>query len=138
MSGTYLLIAQLLYGTGMRLMECAQLRIKDVDFRRRDITIRQGKRGKDRLTMLTLSLVLPLREQLAYAESLYDSFWPVLSRSGILTKVCLLTLFRHTSLIGLADNSRRVLTDNSHHFRKPYPIRRRRPGIVKVHLMRRQ
>jgi integrase len=49
MDGIYLLIARLLYGTGMRLMECAQLRIKVVDFQRREIVIRQGKGGKDRL-----------------------------------------------------------------------------------------
>jgi integron integrase len=72
MEGVYLLIARLLYGTGMRLMECAQLRVKDIDFQRREITIRRGKGGKDRLTMLPLSLVQPLREQLAYAKSLYE------------------------------------------------------------------
>jgi integrase len=57
MEGTHILIARLLYGTGMRLMEGAQLRIKDIDFQRREITIRQGKGGKDRLTLLPLSLV---------------------------------------------------------------------------------
>ncbi|WP_051155344.1 integron integrase [Noviherbaspirillum massiliense] len=72
LEGVYLLIAQLLYGTGMRLMECAQLRIKDVDFQRREITVRQGKGGKDRLTMLPLSLVQPLREQAARARQCYD------------------------------------------------------------------
>jgi integrase len=45
MEGIHLLIARLLYGTGMRLMECAQLRIKDVDFQRREIMIRQGMDG---------------------------------------------------------------------------------------------
>jgi integron integrase len=72
MEGMPLLIARLLYGTGMRLMEGAQLRIKDIDFQRREITIRQGKGGKDRLTMLPLSLVQPLRDQLAYAKALYE------------------------------------------------------------------
>jgi len=72
MEGVYLLIARLLYGTGMRLMECAQLRIKDVDFQRREITIRQGKGGKDRITMLPLSLLQPLREQVALAKEWYD------------------------------------------------------------------
>lgn len=72
MEGVYLLIARLLYGTGMRLMECAQLRIKDIDFQRREITIRQGKGGKDRITMLPLSLVQPLREQVALAKTWYD------------------------------------------------------------------
>jgi integrase len=68
MEGVYALIARLVYGTGMRLMECAQLRVKDVDFQRREITIREGKGGKDRLTMLPLALIAPLREQLARSK----------------------------------------------------------------------
>ncbi|WP_420799621.1 tyrosine-type recombinase/integrase [Noviherbaspirillum saxi] len=72
MNGVHLLIARLLYGTGMRLMECAQLRVKDIDFQRREITIRRGKGGKDRLTMLPLSLKQPLRDQLTYAKSMYE------------------------------------------------------------------
>lgn len=61
-----------LYGTGMRLMECAQLRVKDVDFQRREILVRQGKGGKDRITMLPLTLVAPLRDQIAQAKQLYE------------------------------------------------------------------
>ncbi len=72
MSGTHKLIARLLYGTGMRLMECAQLRIKDIDFQRREITIREGKGGKDRLTMLPLSLVPELRAHIATVRALFD------------------------------------------------------------------
>lgn len=72
MSGTYGLIARLLYGTGMRLMECMKLRVKDVDFERREITVRDGKGGKDRMTMLPLALVPPLREHIATARQLYD------------------------------------------------------------------
>jgi integrase len=68
MEGIYALIARLLYGTGMRLMECAQLRVKDVDFQRREITIRQGKGGKDRLTMLPLALISPLREHICQSK----------------------------------------------------------------------
>jgi integrase len=56
----------------MRLMECAQLRVKDIDFQRREITIRRGKGSNERLTMLPLSLVQPLRDQLEYAKSLYE------------------------------------------------------------------
>ena len=48
----YLLMAQLLYGSGMRLMECVRLRVKDVDFERLEIVVRDGKGQKDRLTML--------------------------------------------------------------------------------------
>lgn len=72
MSGTHGLIARLLYGTGMRLMECMMLRIKDVDFERREITVREGKGGKDRITVLPLTLIAPLRDQLATARTLYD------------------------------------------------------------------
>ncbi len=72
MEGTHALFAKLLYGTGMRLMESAQLRIKDVDFQRREITVRQGKGGKDRMTMLPMSLVAPLREHLEKVRLLYD------------------------------------------------------------------
>jgi hypothetical protein len=49
-------MANLLYGTGMRLMECVRLRVKDVDFERGEILIRDGKGGKDRVTMLPQSL----------------------------------------------------------------------------------
>lgn len=66
------MIARLLYGTGMRLMECAQLRVKYLDFQRREILVRQGKGGKDRVTMLPLSLVQPLRDQLEQARKRYD------------------------------------------------------------------
>jgi integrase len=59
-SGIYGLMARLMYGTGMRLMECVSLRVKDVDFDRRETVIRQGKGGKDRITMLPDGLVVPL------------------------------------------------------------------------------
>ncbi len=73
MDGLYALFAKLLYGTGMRLTECAQLRVKDIDFQRREITVREGKGGKDRLTMLPLSLVVPLKEQIEKARYLYEA-----------------------------------------------------------------
>lgn len=60
LDGTYGLMARLLYGTGMRLMECVRLRIKDVDFTRGTITVRSGKGDKDRTTILPESI----REQL--------------------------------------------------------------------------
>ncbi|MEN3293357.1 MAG: hypothetical protein V7642_2610, partial [Burkholderiales bacterium] len=72
MAGVHQLFAQMLYGTGMRLSECAGLRIKDVDFQRREITIREGKGGKDRVTMLPLSLVAPLRGQIDRSRSLWQ------------------------------------------------------------------
>lgn len=73
MRGVHALMAQLMYGTGMRLMECVTLRVKDVDFNRREITIRHGKGGKDRVTVLPLSLVGALREQIAAAKVLYEA-----------------------------------------------------------------
>lgn len=73
MQGTHALMAQLMYGTGMRLMECVGLRVKDVDFTRREITIRHGKGGKDRMTVLPLSLAGALREQIAAARALFDA-----------------------------------------------------------------
>ena len=62
MDGNYGLMARLLYGTGMRLMECCRLRVKDIDFDRAEIMIRDGKGAKDRVTMLPDALIQPLRE----------------------------------------------------------------------------
>jgi len=66
------LMARLLYGTGMRLMECLRLRVKDVDFDRGEILIREGKGAKDRVTMLPRTLEGPLREQIARARVLFE------------------------------------------------------------------
>jgi integron integrase len=73
MEGTHALMAQLLYGSGMRLMECLRLRVKDVDFERRELTIREGKGGKDRRTMLPQRLVEPLGAHLARVRMLFDA-----------------------------------------------------------------
>lgn len=70
--GTYGLMLRLLYGTGMRLMECVRLRVKDVDFERREILIRDGKGAKDRVTMLPAVLVDPLKEHFARRRMTYD------------------------------------------------------------------
>jgi len=69
--GEHRLFAQLLYGTGMRLSEGLQLRVKDVDFAHRAVIVRAGKGGKDRLLMLPQSLVPALREQMARAHVLW-------------------------------------------------------------------
>ena len=65
------LLAQLLYGTGMRITEGIRLRVKDVDFERRALVVREGKGFKDRVVMLPASLVPALREQLASARALW-------------------------------------------------------------------
>lgn len=63
--GTPRLMAGLLYGSGLRLMECVRLRVKDVDFEYASITVRDGKGAKDRVTMLPLNLAAPLQRHLA-------------------------------------------------------------------------
>jgi len=72
MDGTYGLMARLLYGTGMRLMECVRLRVKDVDFDRNEILIREGKGGKDRVTMLPAALAAPLAEHMKRRRTIYE------------------------------------------------------------------
>lgn len=71
LSGREWLMASLLYGSGMRLMECVRLRLKDLDFDRNEITIRQGKGGKDRRTMLPGRLVDALKVQRASVLALH-------------------------------------------------------------------
>ncbi|WP_137719090.1 integron integrase [Methylobacillus flagellatus] len=66
------LVLAMLYGTGMRVMECLRLRVKDVDFERQHILVREGKGFKDRITMLPASLVSPLRQQMLKAERLHQ------------------------------------------------------------------
>jgi integron integrase len=72
MEGTYGLMARLLYGTGMRLMECCRLRVKDIDFRQREILIRDGKGAKDRVTMLPETLISDLQAHLVKRRRLYE------------------------------------------------------------------
>ena len=70
--GTHRLLAELLYGTGLRLLEGLRLRTKDIDFGRRAIVVREGKGGKDRVVMLPAALEGPLREQLGAAHRLWS------------------------------------------------------------------
>jgi len=72
MSGTTWLMAVLLYGSGLRLMECLRLRVQDVDFGRREIMVRQGKGGKDRRTMLPAMAVEALKAQLVEARRIHQ------------------------------------------------------------------
>ncbi len=73
LSGTHWLIASLLYGTGMRIMEGLRLRVKDIDFERKEILIRDGKGFKDRVTMLPLTLVEPLKTHLQRVKQLHQN-----------------------------------------------------------------
>jgi integron integrase len=72
LSGTHWLIGSLLYGTGMRIMECLRLRVKDVEFSRNEILIREGKGFKDRITMLPAALGKPLQEHLQRVRAIHD------------------------------------------------------------------
>jgi integron integrase len=72
LSGTTHLIVSLLYGSGMRLMEVLRLRVKDIDFGRNEITVRDGKSEKDRITMLPQMLVEDLRRHLERVKILHS------------------------------------------------------------------
>lgn len=72
MSGLYELMAGLMYGTGMRLMECSRLRVKDIDFSYGTITVRDGKGGKDRVVPLPRRYADLLREQLQKIKVLHE------------------------------------------------------------------
>lgn len=72
MQGVYGLMANLLYGTGMRLMECVRLRVKDVDFERGEILVRDGKGGKDRVTMLPSSSAAELQAHLTKRKAQFQ------------------------------------------------------------------
>ena len=73
LKGTNRLIALLLYGSGLRLFECLRLRVKDVDFSRLQIDVRDGKGRKNRVTMLPASLTAPLKEHLMRVRKLHQS-----------------------------------------------------------------
>lgn len=73
MNGEHRLLAQLLYGTGMRLTEALQLRVKDVDFDRQVIVVRSGKGGKDRVVMLPRSVFASLRAQLQRSRATWEA-----------------------------------------------------------------
>lgn len=66
-------VGRLLYGTGMRLLEGLRLRVKDIDFDRRAVVVREGKGRKDRVVMLPAALEQPLREQLAHAQQVWHA-----------------------------------------------------------------
>ncbi len=66
------LIANLLYGAGLRLNEALRLRVKDLDFGFRQIVVRDGKGAKDRFTVLPTKLIEPIQKQLQYARKLHE------------------------------------------------------------------
>ena len=72
LDGRHWLMASLLYGAGLRLMECVRLRVKDVDFEYRQITVRDGKGSKDRVTMLPDSSAELLKQHLEKVRVLHE------------------------------------------------------------------
>jgi integrase len=72
LEGVYHLLGSLLYGTGMRSIECLRLRVKDIDFEYKQITIRNGKGAVDRRTMLPITVIAPLQQQLVYAQRIHQ------------------------------------------------------------------
>ena len=90
MEGISALMAGLMYGGGLRLMECVRLRVKDIDFGRNQIMVRDGKGQKDRVTMLPERFVAPLQEHLARVKVIHEKdkakgvpgvyIWPALAR----------------------------------------------------------
>jgi integron integrase len=73
LTGTPWLVASLLYGSGMRVLECLQLRIKDINLSRCEILVRDGKGAKDRVTVLPEALVPPLEQHIARVKVLFDT-----------------------------------------------------------------
>ncbi len=71
MKGTHLLMAKLIYGSGIRLMECIRLRIQDIDFGQRQLFIRSGKGGKDRTTFLPRLVQDELHEHIEHVKKLH-------------------------------------------------------------------
>jgi integron integrase len=91
LSGTYKLISQLLYGSGLRVTECLTLRIQDLDFERREITVRSGKGNKDRRTVLPDLISQPLKNQLEsvqllHQQDLQDGYGSVYLPKGLARK----------------------------------------------------
>ncbi|MEA3440146.1 MAG: integron integrase [Chloroflexota bacterium] len=72
LSGINLLMSQILYGAGMRIMECVRLRVKDVDFQQRQIIVRDGKGHKDRLTMLPETIIPDLEAHLKVTKAIHE------------------------------------------------------------------
>lgn len=73
LAGEHALMARLLYGSGLRLLECLRLRVKDLDFGQHQLVVRDGKGAHDRITMLPDSLVAPLEEHLIAVRALHTS-----------------------------------------------------------------
>lgn len=72
MSGTHQLMAKLFYGSGLRLMECVRLRVKDIDFEMNQIAVRDAKGMKDRVTLLPETVKKPVKDHLAFVKTVHE------------------------------------------------------------------
>jgi len=72
LKGTHRLIGRLMYGTGLRILEALRLRVKDVDFQRREVLVRDGKGAKDRITVLPRAVLRPLRAHLEEVRAIHE------------------------------------------------------------------
>ncbi len=72
LEGVFWLMASMLYGSGLRLMECTTLRVKDIDFQQQQITVRDAKWNKDRVTVLASNLITPLEAHLQLVKIGFD------------------------------------------------------------------
>src|SRR5262249_7822177 len=91
LDGVNLLIASLLYGAGLRLMDALRLRVKDIDFQLNQITVREGKGDKDRITMLPQSILEDLQKHLGHmkcqhSDDLRDGFGEVYLPNALIKK----------------------------------------------------
>jgi integron integrase len=73
MKGVPLLAAQMLYGGGLRLLECLQLRVKDIDFSRRQVYVRDTKGSRDRVTLLPQAVMQPLHDHIDKVRALHEA-----------------------------------------------------------------
>lgn len=73
MNGVEGLIARLLYGSGLRLMECLRIRVKDLDFAKRQLTVRSGKGDVDRITMIPIGVIAPIQRHLERVRKIHEA-----------------------------------------------------------------
>ncbi|MBI3799796.1 MAG: phage integrase N-terminal SAM-like domain-containing protein [Deltaproteobacteria bacterium] len=95
LEGVHWLMGHLLYGAGLRLMECLRLRVKDIDFSANHLVVREGKGNKDRITMLPLAVKAPLVAHLARVRALHQHDLATASAVYICPTLCTGNILTH-------------------------------------------